>query len=314
MSTHDSTVRTVVITGANAGIGRRAAELLASQGHAVVAVARSQERGSRAVSEIRAATGSSAVSLEIADMADPESITALAERLRVRHEHVDALINNAAVFDQTATHSLTRHGHEQVWATNHLGPFLLTAELSSLLARSDDARVVTVASKGLMVYPRIAIRWDDLSAEGWFTPTRAYYHSKLAQVMFAATLARRVASEQLVSVALRVPAVRLDADRLAAMPWALRLAYLPKNRFAMSPDQLASTYARLVVGPRDAVAPLHGCYVDEDIKPVAAPRYARDEAAQDRLWQVTSAQVDDPVWQGLDRRDRPGQLRHDGCG
>lgn len=288
--------RTVVLTGANAGIGRAAAERIAGEGHRVVAVVRDRTRGERAMEEIRFATGNQDVILAVADMADQTSIEALALFLHDRFSRLDALVNNAAVFDQTATRELTGDGHERFWATNHLGPFLLTARLADLLLRSDDGRVVTIASKGLMTTPRIRIRTEAIDGEGWFTPTRAYYHSKLAQVMFAATLARRFTAQELYSVALRVPAVRLDADRLAAMPTRLRLAYAPKNRFAATPTEMATVYARLAVGSRVALSNTHGAYVDEQLRPVAPPRSARDETEQDRLWEQSLRQTGQPSW------------------
>ena len=288
--------RTVIITGANAGIGRRAAEALAAAGHRVVVIARSEERGSAAVEGIRAVTGNSEVVLEVADVSDQSSVRAVSDRLHQRFGHIDVLINNAADFDQTAQRELTGDGHERFWATNHLGPFLLTALLADLLVRSDDGRVITIASKGLVTVPRIAIRYDQTDGEGWFTPTQAYYHTKLAQIMFAAALARRFSPEELLSIALRVPAVRLDAERLAALPAKLRWAYAPKNRFAADPEELASIYSQLAVGSRDLVVPFHGAYVDEKLRPVAMPRFARQVVEQDRLWELTSRQTGSPTW------------------
>ena len=286
--------RVIVITGANSGIGRRAGHQLAALGHRVVLVCRNAVRAAAAVEAIREATGNGMVSAEIADLADPGSVDALASRLQQCCDRVDTLINNAAVFDQTATRTVTAAGHEVFWATNHLGPFQLAARLSGLLAASPDARIVTIASKGLVVYPRIALRFDDLEAVTWFTPTKAYYHSKLAQVTFAAALARRIAARDLLSLCLRVPAVRLDPDRLADMPLRLRLAYAPKNRLAASPERVASTYAALAGGPREHVEGLHGAYLDEGLQRVRAPRAAGDIAVQDRLWEASLTATSTP--------------------
>lgn len=138
---------------------------------------------------------------------------------------LDALINNAAVFDQSVSAARTSaDGHELFWATNHLGPTELTARLRPALAAAVDPRVVFVASKGLVTMPRLAIRFDALDDPGWFSPTRAYYHAKLAQVMTAVTLAERIGDLLDVSC-LRVPAVRLDPARLASQPRLLRALY-----------------------------------------------------------------------------------------
>lgn len=276
----------IAVTGANAGIGLRTVELLASHGHEVVAFVRDPARG-------RAAIGSrTGVRLVQLDLSSSDSVRSAAEA--VGDEPLDALINNAAIFDQTIrTIRRNAGGHELFWATNHLGPFELTARLSSALARSAAPSVLFVASKGLVVMPRIAIRFDALDGEGWFTPTRAYYHSKLAQIMTAMTLAERVGDR--VDVAcIRVPAVRLDADRLAAQPAILRALYAPKNRAAAAPDVVAEAYERIVTRRRTARA--DEVYVDERLRVVPVPRSALDESSRRRLWAITTAATGNPAW------------------
>src|SRR5690554_2829441 len=218
---------TIAITGANAGIGLRAARKFAADGHRVVALARDAGR-SKPVLDAISESAKHPVLFVQADLSEPESIRAAVATMTGELGSLDAVIHNAAVFDQTQrTAAYTSTGHELFWATNHLGPFELTARLSPLLAASAHPRVVFIASKGLITMPRIAIRFDDLDSPSWYSPTKAYYHSKLAQIMTAMTLGER-AGDQLGVVTLRVPAVRLDADRLAAMPgigrWRLRPA------------------------------------------------------------------------------------------
>ncbi|MEV1118010.1 hypothetical protein AB0I91_23350 [Actinosynnema sp. NPDC049800] len=153
-----------------------------------------------------------------------------------------------------------------------------------------------MASKGLVTMPRIGIRFDHLDGVGWYSPTRAYYHSKLAQIMFSFELASRTAGHVDVTC-VRVPAVRLDADRLAAMPRLLRVLYAPKNRLAASPEDLAATCVRITEGggeQRDGT--VHGVYVDERRRPVNAPAFACDRAARERLWSVTQALAGNLSW------------------
>lgn len=199
----------------------------------------------------------------------------------------------------------TSAGHELFWATNHLGPFQLTAVLSHLLAAAPAPRVISVASKGLLSMPRIRIRFDALGSVDWYTPTRAYYHAKLAQIMVSYQLALRAAGKLDVTC-VRVPSVRLDADRVAALPRLLRTLYAPKNRMAHPPERLARTYARIAA--RDTVwadhadpsgnerGSLSGIYLDEDERPVNAPRFAYDPAARERLWAVSQDATGHPEW------------------
>ena len=283
----------VAITGSNAGIGLRAVARLASAGHEVVALCRDIPRGEKAIAGLDVAVRPK-VQLVQLDLASSESIRAAAEVV-VAGGVLDAVINNAAVFDQTIrTARQTADGRELFWATNHLGPTEFTARVSSALAASRDPRIVFVASKGIVTMPRIAIRYDALDGNGWFSPARAYYHSKLAQIMTAMTIAEHVGEVVDVSC-LRVPAVRLDADRLAAQPAILRALYAPKNRMAMSPEALAEVYARLLLEPaRHAGA--DDVYVDEAVHAVSAPRFARDPKERERLWRLTNAEIGAPAW------------------
>jgi NAD(P)-dependent dehydrogenase (short-subunit alcohol dehydrogenase family) len=284
--------RTIAITGANSGIGLRATARLARDGHHVLALCRDLDRSRPAIEQ---AVGSAPGTVELvrADLADPRSIREAAAEIADRGP-LDGLINNAATFDQSQRDPrFTPEGHEVVWATNHLGPWELTARLSHALARSERPRVAFVASKGLVAFPTIAIRWDALDSGDWYSPTKAYYHAKLAQVMTTQSLADRVGGAADVTC-IRVPAVRLDAARLAAQPPLLRLLYAPKNRAAAEPEVLAESYARTM----DRWSPEGPVYIDEDLREARQPRFAADVENRERLWAVTAAAVgyDDWAW------------------
>ncbi|WP_230879784.1 SDR family NAD(P)-dependent oxidoreductase [Planomonospora sp. ID67723] len=150
---------------------------MAAHGHRILVLCRDPHRGRTALETINAGVAHPAT-LVITDLADPESIDAAAGRISGEVGHLDVLINNAAVFDQTMrAPAFTASGHELFWATNHLGSFQLTARLSPLLAVAPSPRLINVASKGLITMPRIAIRFDHLDDPGWYSPTKAYYHA-----------------------------------------------------------------------------------------------------------------------------------------
>jgi len=281
----------IAVTGANAGIGLRATTLLAERGHEVVAFVRDVERGEGAIRGLTPAIRKH-VSVRPLDLASRRSIRAAADQL-VGEGRLDGLINNAAIFDQTVRAiRTTTDGHELFWATNHLGPTELTARLTPALTAAPAPAIVFVASKGLVAMPRIRIRFDALDGAGWFSPTRAYYHAKLAQVMTAVSVAERSPRSWRVSC-LRVLAVRLDADRLASQPAILRALYAPKDRLAASPEAIAGIYVELVErgDPPDAV------YLDEALRPVRPPAFARDSREREKLWGVTQAEIGHPIWQ-----------------
>ena len=276
----------IAVTGANSGIGLRAATTLHSHGHEVIALCRSFDRAGEAL-------GGTGIRLIELDQASRASVQRAADELSDGGP-LDALINNAAVFDQSQrTPSYTADGHETVWQTDHLGPFELTARVSGALARAHSPRVLFIASKGLVTMPRIRIRDDDLAGATWYTPVRAYYHAKLAQVMTAVHLAERAGPA--VSVAcLRVPAVRIDSDRMAQQSALLRALYAPKNRVAMSPERIAEVYGGLILD--DSVRGPAEVYVDERRRAVPLPRFAREYENRAALWRLTSELLGDPVW------------------
>ncbi|MBH0008798.1 hypothetical protein [Salinibacterium sp. SWN1162] len=125
----------------------------------------------------------------------------------------------------------------------------------------------------------------------WYSPTKAYCHSTLAQAMTAVALAERVPPHVNVSC-IRVPAVRLDAGRLASQPRVLRALYAPKNAAAVPLDSLASTYGRAATRE----TPLSAVCIDENDAAVPIPRSARDVDARDRLRALTSTATGDIDW------------------
>lgn len=279
--------KTIIITGSNSGIGLRAATGLAEQGHTVVMMCRSLARGEAARDNIIAQTGNDTVDLIIADMSSQQSVRDAVAEFSSRHTQLDALIHNAANFDITMKEvELTDDGIETIFATNHLGPFLMTNLLLDTLKASAPARIITIASKGLLTYPFLNIEFDNLNGQKKFGSTRAYYHSKLAQVMFTLDLAQRLDGTGVTVNCIRVPAVRLDEGRYDHVPAFLRAIYQLKMRFSLSPEAMAEAYIRMAVDPEFET--VTGSYVDENCKTVGLPRNARDEAVRKQLWDVSA--------------------------
>src|SRR5262249_45010034 len=136
----------VLVTGASSGIGLEACVKLARLGAEVVMVARNAAKGEAALSDVRARSGSSKVSLLCCDFALQSSIRKLAAEYRDRPPRLDVLVNNAG--SVSPTRELTEDGIEQTFAVNHLGYFLLTNLLLDRLTASAPARIVNVASVG----------------------------------------------------------------------------------------------------------------------------------------------------------------------
>ena len=242
--------KVIIITGANSGIGKAAAIQLAQCGARVVIACRSQERGASALKDVRSAANSQSVDLMLVDMSSQKSIRAFVEEFKGKYKSLDVLIHNAANFDHTQKKPVfTEDGQEQVFATNHLGPFLMTNLLMDMLKASAPARIITVASQGLISYPLLNIEFDNLNGEHKFSMQHAYYHSKLAQVMFSFDLAERLRGSGVSVHCVRVGNVAIPNERLAHLPKFLLKLYALKRKFAMTPEKMAETYVWLAADP-----------------------------------------------------------------
>jgi NAD(P)-dependent dehydrogenase (short-subunit alcohol dehydrogenase family) len=282
--------KTIIITGANSGIGKAAAVQLAQLGAQVVMMCRNRERGERALQEVRAAADSDNVELILVDMSSQASARRAVVEFLGRHARLDVLIHNAANFDHRQKQPvLTEDGLETVFATNHVNIFLLTHLLLETLKASAPSRIITVASKGLMTYPFLDIDFDNLNGEKKFAMQRAYYQSKQAQVMFTFDLAERLKGTGVTVNCVRVGNVAIPDTRLDHLPgWLLKIYHL-KRRFALTPEKMAETYVWLAADP--ALQDVTGGYWDAPNTPVKANKYAYNRETQKRLWQVTEAKI-----------------------
>jgi dehydrogenase/reductase SDR family member 12 len=181
------TGRTVVVTGANSGLGYATTRSLLAAGAAVRMLVRSDEKGEDAAASLRREVGEDAdVSHVVADLADLGTVRDAAVRLRRSGERIHGIVHNAgAMFDDRAE---TVDGHERTYQIHVVGPHLLTSSLLPELASAAPSRVVTVTSGG-MYAQRLDV--DDLESEDDYGPTRAYARAKRAQVALAAEWARR---------------------------------------------------------------------------------------------------------------------------
>ncbi len=169
------------VTGANSGLGKAASRRLAALGATVLLLCRNAQRGEAARREIVAESGNEQVWLEIVDLSSQASIRACAARLPKRTGRLDVLVNNAGVLLDERQASVD--GIEMTFATNTLGPFLLTTLLLPLLRASAPARVVNVSSGG-MYLARLHV--DDLQFEHRpYDGVRAYAETKRAEVVLA---------------------------------------------------------------------------------------------------------------------------------
>jgi NAD(P)-dependent dehydrogenase (short-subunit alcohol dehydrogenase family) len=280
--------KTCIITGANSGIGKAAAIQIAQKGYRVIMACRNKERGEAALADVRTQSGSEAVDLMIGDLSSRASIRTFAGEFDAKHKVLDVLIHNAAAFDIRAkARSMTEDGVESVWATNHLGPVYLTDLLLDALKRSEQGRVITISSKGLIAYPFLKVNLDDPEFERRkFSVQKAYYQSKLAQVMYTYWLAEQLKDTTVTANSIRVTNVRIDIDkRYPTSSKLMKRMYALKSSFSIAPEKMAETYTYLATS--DEIRTTTGKYFDDPTHVVSSSGYSRDPENIEKLMALT---------------------------
>jgi NAD(P)-dependent dehydrogenase (short-subunit alcohol dehydrogenase family) len=285
----DLTGRTAIVTGANSGIGYRAAVELARHGAAVTLAARDPGRGADALHRLRGEVPGADAALAGLDLADLASVRTFATGW---DRPLDLLVNNAGVMATPLR--ITPDGFESQFATNHLGHFALTGLLLPRLLARPGARVVTVTSG---VHRAGRMNFANLDAQSGYRKWPAYAQSKLANLLFTFELQRRAdaAGVDLRSVAahpgyaatnLQTAGPRLAGSRIGEAGAALfakligqpdSMGALPTLRAATDPAVRGGE----VFGP-DGFMELRGAP-----KQVAVSRQARDRALAERLWTIS---------------------------
>jgi len=280
--------RLAVVTGANSGLGLVTARELARHGARVVLACRNRERGEAALKEVTEAASGPAPELEELDLADLSSVRSFADRLAAGGEELDLLINNAGVM--APPRRRTVDGFELQFGTNHLGHFALTKLLLPLMEGREDARVVTLSSTAHRM-GRIA--FDNLNGDRRYFRWNAYGQSKLANLLFALELDRRLRARGSTVKSLAAhPGYATTNLQSAAAPAFDRVVMkmtdavvgqsgemgaLPVLYAATEPGLEGGTYA----GP-DGIGEQRG-----HPKIVDPNRAARDEGSARRLWDVS---------------------------
>lgn len=274
----DLSGRHFLVTGANTGIGKETARALAKRGARVTLAGRSEEKTRAAMADIAAGTSGADLEFLRLDLADFESVRQAAGEFLARDEPLHVLINNAGL---AGARGMTASGFEMTFGTNHMGPFLFTQLLLDRLKEADAARIVNVAST--MHYQAKGIDWDAVRK-----PTasrlgmKEYSESKLANVLHAQELARRLAGTGVTTYSLHPGVIASDVYR--KVPWPLRKVM---TMFMKSTEDGARTSLHCATSP-DAAAE-SGLYYDE-AKPKKPSSVATPELAAE-LWERSEAWV-----------------------
>ncbi|XP_036802380.1 retinol dehydrogenase 13 isoform X2 [Oncorhynchus mykiss] len=262
--------KTVVITGANTGIGKETAKELAKRGGRIIMGCRDMEKCEAAAKEIRGQTLNPHVYARHIDLASIKSIRQFAERVNQEEKHVDVLINNAGVMRCPA--GKTEDGFDIQFGVNHLGHFLLTNLLLEKLKDSAPSRVVNLTSLAHIVGE---IDFNDLNWDNKkFDTKRAYCQSKLANVLFTRELAQRLEGTGVTVNCLHPGVVATELGRHTG---------LHQSQFSSS--VLSPFFVYLAVA--EELEGVTGCYYDVMIEKEPAPK-ALDQEVSRRLWEASA--------------------------
>lgn len=277
--------KTVLLTGSNSGLGLETLRALTGRGAHVIATARTLEKAQAAIAAAGDGASSRCTALAC-ELAEPAAVRACVDAVRALDRPLDALIANAGIM--ALPRPEVRHGLELQFLTNHVGHFVLVTGLLDRLA--DDGRVVMVSSRAHHGAPREGIAFDDLAATRRYRPWTAYGQSKLANLLFARELARRLASSarpQRCAHAIHPGVIRTNLVRhLGPLTRGVLAAVAPL--VLKSAEQGAATQCFVAVHP--AVAGLNGRYF-ADCREARPSAHGRDDALARRLWEVTEALV-----------------------
>ncbi len=182
----DQTGRVALVTGANSGIGFETARVLAEHGAQVVLACRNREKAAQARQRIRQTAPDALVEILDVDLADLDAVARAAGQFAGAHDRLDLLINNAGLM--AIPSGKTAQGYEMQFGVNHLAAFALTGRLVDRLIATQGSRVVAVSSQG---HRPGRIDFDNLASPDHYSPWRAYFQSKLANLLFTRELDRR---------------------------------------------------------------------------------------------------------------------------
>jgi NAD(P)-dependent dehydrogenase (short-subunit alcohol dehydrogenase family) len=285
----DQSGRTVVITGANTGLGFETAQVFAARHATTVLAVRNLDKGKAAADRILAATPGAEVTVQRLDLSSLDSVREAAGELRETYPRIDVLVNNAGVM--WTDRARTADGFDLQFGTNHLGHFALTGLLLDRMLDVPDSRVVTVSSVGHRILAKID--FDDLQHDKHYNRIAAYGQSKLANLMFSYELQRRLAARGAATIAVAAHPGGSDTELVRNAPAFVRgaaraLAPLVMQSAAMGALPLLRAATDQTVHGGQYFGP--DGFQENRGYPVVVKSSARshDEAAQRRLWTVSA--------------------------
>jgi len=272
--------KTILITGASAGIGLYSAIGLAKLGANIVMVGRDEERTSRAVELVKSQAENQSVSYLLADLSSIQEVRRLAREFKEKYEGLDVLLNNAGAI--YLWRKVSVDGYEMTLALNHLNYFLLTDLLLDMLRSAPSGRIVNVSSSA---HYNGHVTFDDLQSRRWYWGLRVYSMTKLMNVLFTYELARRLRGTTVTANCLHPGFVASQFAWNNGRIVRLGLAFtkrITEEEGAQCPIYLASS---------PEVEGVSGKFFYYDSKERRSSAESYNEQAAKRLWEVSEKLV-----------------------
>lgn len=277
-----------VITGTTSGIGKALALEIAKTGEMLVMVARDVERGQAVLKEIRSQTQNPNIDLQLCDLSILSSVRNVVEILKSKYEKINVLINNASVYKKQRFGTVD--GFEEMFAANHLGPFLLTnlllEKLRAAVQANESARVLNITAPST-----VPLNFDDLQGERNFNSFNAFGATKMANLLFTFELARRLENS-----GITVNAIHPGLARSGLMKEAFILTRLLTRLASGPPEKVTGDILQAATAPE--LATFSGRFLHKG-KEIEAPAYAHDRSAQQRLWEISELLTSLAVTEGV---------------
>lgn len=268
-------MKTILLTGATGALGKATALELARNNCKLILLGRNEAKLLAIKAEISKATGNNEIDIFVADLSEPKSIKQAVTEIKKKYSSLNALINIAAVF--SANRKENSQGYEFMFATNHLGPFILTNELLDLLKVGKPARVVTVSAPSTT-----KVNFEDIHGKDKFSAgfLGVFGATKMMNILFTYALARRLEGTGVTTSVYHPGLMKSDLtnEMPALMNWFFKL-------ISSEPTKAAIMLSSLAIDK--VYENSNGTFIKFDGKEIKSNAYSYDKEVQERLWALS---------------------------
>ncbi|MCB0282637.1 MAG: SDR family oxidoreductase [Calditrichaeota bacterium] len=265
-----------LITGCSGGIGKQAAIQLAKMNYNIIMLVRDSNKSRIAFDDIKSQSGNHNIKMFYADLASPESVANVSEKIKSEYAQIDILINNAGILKRK--YESTADGYEMTLAVNYLAPFLLTKLLLPIVEKSPNGRIINLTSE---LYKKGTAIIEKSPSDNKFNGNKAYANSKMLVVLFTKELARRLENKNVTVNCVHPGVVATDSFREYPKLFSSFI-----NLLISKPEVGAEPVVYLATSPD--LQNISGKYFNKS-KTAPTVSTANDEKIAEKIWQETES-------------------------